>query len=357
MARRTKHEIIISQRLARKNQGNPEAWAKHLLGTCYSIYFIILPSIISENPGKEHLILRSAYDLLGRASKLKILCDEICYRIMMQLCGIHNLPVLAVRLHYLMKRSGIQPNALTYGFYNRCVLEATWPSDTALSSQLRWNRLKNVVFGAAQFKKAGKKFASRRRLSVSCENNLSTLESVDGTSRTSLDSGNSGQVDAQQQSVMHTDFSAFDRLRGQLGSIVRQSGPQESSDVLSSAGLLISVDNTNKPSNSTKNNANNFKPSPSSPCSLSPRILAKSDSFAADSKLIDKLKRQHSLQANTETKLKCQKALTFQENGLNNEPNSSVEDLDNEIKLKQTSPTKYFFLIHLNYNYTHDCFL
>lgn len=48
---------------------------------------------------------------------------------MMQLCGIHSLPVLAVQLLFLMKRAGLQPNALTYGYYNRCVLEATWPQD------------------------------------------------------------------------------------------------------------------------------------------------------------------------------------------------------------------------------------
>lgn len=47
----------------------------------------------------------------------------------MQLCGIHSVPVLAVQLLFLMKRAGLQPNALTYGYYNRCVLEATWPQD------------------------------------------------------------------------------------------------------------------------------------------------------------------------------------------------------------------------------------
>uniref|UniRef100_A0A182SMT4 UDENN domain-containing protein n=1 Tax=Anopheles maculatus TaxID=74869 RepID=A0A182SMT4_9DIPT len=169
MARRTKHEIKTAQKLARKHQGNPELWAKHLLATCYSIYFIVLPSLISENTGREHAVLKAAYDLLSKACKLKVPCDEVCYRIMMQLCGLHNLPVLAVRLHYLMKRSGIQPNALTYGVYNRCVLEAQWPSDSILSSQMRWHRLRNIVIGAAQFKRAGKKFADRRRRSLSHE--------------------------------------------------------------------------------------------------------------------------------------------------------------------------------------------
>ena len=76
----------------------------------------------------------------------------------MQLCGLHNLPILAVRLYYLMKRSGIQPNALTYGLYNRCVLESEWPSDD-VSSRLRWRRLRNVVVACAHFRRAGHKFA------------------------------------------------------------------------------------------------------------------------------------------------------------------------------------------------------
>ncbi|KAG5671963.1 hypothetical protein PVAND_002128 [Polypedilum vanderplanki] len=302
ISRRTKHEIKSAQKMARKIQGNPEAWAKYLLGTCYSIYFIVLPSIIAESPGQEHTCLRNAYDLLAKASKFKIHVEEVSYRIMMQLCGMYNLPILAVRLHYLMKRSGIQPNALTYGFYNRCVLESEWPSEPAISSQLRWSRLRLVVLGAAHFRRAGKKQASRRRLSISHDNNLSTLETTDGTSRTSLDSGNSGAVDAQQNGVL--DFEAFDRIRDRFGSIVKASSslPQEqSSDVLSSAGLLISSGDGSTIENNMKHSNNSHD--------LSPRVLARSDSFAGDAKFIDKLQK-----LNQESKLKCQKSLKFNEN-------------------------------------------
>ncbi|EAA01213.3 AGAP001102-PA [Anopheles gambiae str. PEST] len=303
MARRTKHEIKTAQKLARKHQGNPELWAKHLLATCYSIYFIVLPSLISENTGREHSVLKEAYDLLSKACRLKVPCDEVCYRIMMQLCGLHNLPVLAVRLHYLMKRSGIQPNALTYGVYNRCVLEAQWPSDSILSSQMRWNRLRNIVIGAAHFKRAGKKCADRRRLSLSNENNVigCTLQSVEGASRTSLDSGYS---QAEQNVNVTLDFSAFDKLRGRIGAIVRQNttpGHQESSDVLSSAGLLISGEanhhhklqsNAAIVSDGKESTAVYKKTPPTNSCDLSPRMLAKVDSFAGDSKFIDKLQKQ-----------------------------------------------------------------
>ncbi|XP_017089180.2 DENN domain-containing protein Crag isoform X2 [Drosophila bipectinata] len=247
IARRTKHEIKLSQKMASRCQQHPEAWSKYLLATCYSLYFLILPSMVldTRHSGKEPDILRAAYDVLVRASRLKITCDEFCYRIMMQLCGIHNLPVLAVRLHYLMKRSGVQANALTYGFYNRCVLESQWPSDSTTLSQIRWNRIKNVVMGAAQFRRAGKRRAAakvNKSLSASQDQNLSTLETVDGQSRSSLASS-SGEGGGGGHGLL--DFAAFDRLRNKLGSIVRQTvtgGNNDSlptEDVVNSAGLLI----------------------------------------------------------------------------------------------------------------------
>lgn len=229
------------------------------------------------------------------------------------------------------------------------VLESEWPSENAISSQLRWNRLKNVVFGAAHFRRAGKKFASRRRLSVSCDNNLSTLETVDGASRTSLDSGNLANENQQQQngSSSFLDFAAFDRIRDRLGSIVKSSStaPQESSeDMVSSAGLLISTgESTNSSiesarfSNKNGTNANQHD--------LSPRVISKSDSFAGDSKFIDKLQKQY------DSKLKCQKALKFGEieegeehsngilsNGESEEEKKRNGDLLNA--LSKPSPTK-----------------
>ncbi|XP_053670188.1 DENN domain-containing protein Crag isoform X1 [Anopheles nili] len=345
MARRTKHEIKTAQKLARKHQGNPELWAKHLLATCYSIYFIVLPSLISENTGREHAVLKEAYDLLGKACKLKVPCDEVCYRIMMQLCGLHNLPVLAVRLHYLMKRSGIQPNALTYGVYNRCVLEAQWPSESILSSQMRWNRLRNIVIGAAQFKRAGEKFAARRRRSLSGQDihnaSLSgTLDSVDGTSRTSLDSGYS-QAEQQNAGTITMDFSTFDKLRDRLGAIVRQntatSSHQESSEVLSSAGLLISGEASHHLKlqtgcGGTETKLAYKKSPPTASCDLSPRMLARAESFAGDSKFIDKLQRQNGMDAT-----KAKRALDFHPKETN-----SQEELDDAkgSNPKGGSPTK-----------------
>lgn len=212
MARRTKYEIKMAQKQARKCQLSPDSWAHHLLATCYSLYFLILPSILLQSPDDISDTLKASYDVLAKANKLHITCDEVCYRVMMQLCGIHNLPILAVRLYYLMKRAGIQPNAVTYGFYNRCVLEAQWPSDTGTQSKLRWSRLKNVILAVAQFKRA-------------------TLKS-DPNETASDDATNSA---ANESNYFSVDFFTFDKLRGRLGNLVHQSERQA---ITSSLGSL-----------------------------------------------------------------------------------------------------------------------
>lgn len=37
----------------------------------------------------------------------------------MQLCGQYDQPVLAVRVLFEMHKAGIDPNAITYGYYNK----------------------------------------------------------------------------------------------------------------------------------------------------------------------------------------------------------------------------------------------
>ncbi|KAG7188379.1 hypothetical protein KM043_008032 [Ampulex compressa] len=198
MARRTKHEIKVAQRMARKQAALPDRWGRCLLGTCFSLWFLHLPAMLQVSP-QPAAILHQAYELLVKMQKLHLdPMEEVCYRAMMQLCGVYGQPVLAVKLLFHMKRSGVQPNALTYGFYNKAVLEATWPSDMTNSSQLMWNKLRNVIVGAALFKRAGKRSA-RRRLSSNADVLLGESK-TDGLehalSRSSLDSSHSQDTEA-----------------------------------------------------------------------------------------------------------------------------------------------------------------
>ncbi|KAL0114056.1 hypothetical protein PUN28_011401 [Cardiocondyla obscurior] len=196
MARRTKHEIKVAQRMARKQAAMPDRWGRCLLGTCHSLWFLHLPAML-QVASQPAAVLHQAYEILVKMQKLRLdPMEEVCYRAMMQLCGVYGQPVLAVKLLFHMKRSGVQPNALTYGFYNKAVLEATWPSDMTNSSQLMWNKLRNVIVGAALFKKAGKKSA-RRRLSSNVDF-LTTdkTEMEHALSRSSLDSSHSQDTEA-----------------------------------------------------------------------------------------------------------------------------------------------------------------
>ncbi|KAK6640985.1 hypothetical protein RUM44_012684 [Polyplax serrata] len=179
MARRTKHEVKSAQKLARrKHLQSAQSWAKCLLTTCYSLWFLHLPSFVISDASKSSVCLRVAYELLVKIQKLRLHpTDEVCYRVMMQLFGIYSQPVLAVNLLSQMKSCGVQPNALTYGYYNRAVLEATWPSDQSHTSQL-WSKLRNVILGAALFRRGAQEAKLRLSEAESCTS-IASLEKTD----------------------------------------------------------------------------------------------------------------------------------------------------------------------------------
>ncbi len=44
---------------------------------------------------------------------------KICFRVIIQLCGIYDYPILAVKTYSFMKKTGVEWNAVTYGAYNK----------------------------------------------------------------------------------------------------------------------------------------------------------------------------------------------------------------------------------------------
>uniref|UniRef100_A0A665U9E2 DENN/MADD domain containing 4B n=1 Tax=Echeneis naucrates TaxID=173247 RepID=A0A665U9E2_ECHNA len=149
--RRTKQEIKLAQKRAQKYSTVPDMWSKCLLGHCYGLWFIYLPTFVRAESAKVRA-LHTAYDVLKHMENRKVvLPDEVCYRILMQLCGLYGQPVLAVRVLLEMKKAGITPNTITYGYYNKAVLESKWPS-TNQGGRLRWAKLRNVLLAVAQFR-------------------------------------------------------------------------------------------------------------------------------------------------------------------------------------------------------------
>ncbi|GAB5583932.1 DENN domain-containing protein 4B isoform X4 [Prionailurus iriomotensis] len=177
--RRTKQEMKVAQRMAQKSAAVPELWARCLLGHCYGLWFLCLPAYVRSAPSRVQA-LHTAYHVLRQMESRKVvLPDEVCYRVLMQLCSHYGQPVLSVRVMLEMRRAGVVPNTITYGYYNKspdeaagqllqarrtvpvfelsttpssqAVLESKWLSGTP-GGRLRWAKLRNVVLGAAQFR-------------------------------------------------------------------------------------------------------------------------------------------------------------------------------------------------------------
>ncbi|CAH6872352.1 C-myc promoter-binding protein [Phodopus roborovskii] len=160
MFRRTKQEIKSAHKIAKRYSSIPQMWSRCLLRHCYGLWFICLPAYVKVCHSKVRA-LKTAYDVLKKMQLKKMdPPDEVCYRILMQLCGQYDQPVLAVRVLFEMQKAGIDPNAITYGYYNKAVLESTWPSRSR-SGYFLWTKVRNVVLGVSQFKRALKKHSQR----------------------------------------------------------------------------------------------------------------------------------------------------------------------------------------------------
>ncbi|XP_045732387.1 DENN domain-containing protein 4B isoform X4 [Mirounga angustirostris] len=160
--RRTKQEMKVAQRMAQKSAAVPELWARCLLGHCYGLWFLCLPAYVRSAPSRVQA-LHTAYHVLRQMESRKVvLPDEVCYRVLMQLCSHYGQPVLSVRVMLEMRRAGVVPNTITYGYYNKAVLESKWLSGTP-GGRLRWAKLRNVVLGAAQFRQPLRERRRRRQ--------------------------------------------------------------------------------------------------------------------------------------------------------------------------------------------------
>ncbi|CAG5134892.1 unnamed protein product [Candidula unifasciata] len=179
LARRTKQEVRSAQKIALQQVGNPETWAKCILSYCYSLWFVVYPAFVQANHKKTEC-LKTGLAVLRKMEQARLITvDEVCYRVVMQLAGQFNKPGMAVQVFSQMKKHGVHPNAITYGYYNKVMLEAKWPSPQS-KGHLTWLKIRNVILGIAQFRHL------LRRRSVSVYSNSGS--EFDQISRTSADS-------------------------------------------------------------------------------------------------------------------------------------------------------------------------
>lgn len=70
-------EIKLAQQRAQKYFAVPDMWSKCLLGHCYGLWFIYLPTFVRAEPSKVRA-LHTAYDVLKHMETRKVvLPDEV----------------------------------------------------------------------------------------------------------------------------------------------------------------------------------------------------------------------------------------------------------------------------------------
>lgn len=73
----TSQEIKLAQKRAQKYAAVPDMWSKCLLGHCYGLWFIYLPTFVRAESAKVRA-LHTAYDVLKHMENRKVvLPDEV----------------------------------------------------------------------------------------------------------------------------------------------------------------------------------------------------------------------------------------------------------------------------------------
>lgn len=297
ICRRTKQEVRIAQRIARRHAESPLSWAKCLVSYVYSLWFVELPSFAKKvdcGPSRP-AILRMALNVLNRMQSLNLHpMDETCYRILLLLCGEYSHPVLAVKVLFEMKKYGVVPNAITYGYYNKAVLESQWPSGDS-TAVLLWSKLRNVVIGVNAFKQHGQRRRKcKRSLSFSendvfpTENGLTkqgnennvTTDKVSDTCTEESDVKASGEEDMAAIVRTPPAFSGFEDLYTSAGVLI--TGAKKESSVHSSSHIVNKKKITRHSTESDAHADNEH--------SSHPKLSMRSYSFGSDAKIIQSLK-------------------------------------------------------------------
>ncbi|XP_029975362.1 DENN domain-containing protein 4C isoform X2 [Salarias fasciatus] len=195
LAKRTKQEIKLAYKMAKRFYPHPQLWARCLFSHCYSLWFICLPAALRLAKSKSRA-MQQAYNVLLKMRTTEVeMLDEVCYRVVMQLCGVWGLPVMAVRVLVEMKKAGVHPNAITYGYYNKAVLESPWPSRNR-SGLFMWTKLRNVLRGVAQFKRSLNRTASPSEAGSKL---TATAASVSGSAVADADRLSHGSADSSSE--------------------------------------------------------------------------------------------------------------------------------------------------------------
>uniref|UniRef100_A0A915N2R7 UDENN domain-containing protein n=1 Tax=Meloidogyne javanica TaxID=6303 RepID=A0A915N2R7_MELJA len=127
-------------------------WPRSVLFFAYSIWFMQLPSMLALARSKKKMLILGLR-VIARMEQLMLpIHDQICYRVLMQLCGDYDHPELAVYILRKMLRIGIVPNAVTYKVYHQALIKGNWPSEKRICAINSWRKLRLCLEVCIRFK-------------------------------------------------------------------------------------------------------------------------------------------------------------------------------------------------------------
>uniref|UniRef100_A0A914I9T6 C-myc promoter-binding protein n=1 Tax=Globodera rostochiensis TaxID=31243 RepID=A0A914I9T6_GLORO len=148
-SRRPKFFLLRTRQEVRKalndaallQQQNVAYWPRSVLFFAYTLWFMQLPALLAVAKNKRKMLLLGVR-VLSRMEQIGVpFHDQVCYRLLMHLCGAYGRPEMAIIILRKMLNIGIIPNAITYKVYHKALIQSDWPSEPRLSAIAAWRRV------------------------------------------------------------------------------------------------------------------------------------------------------------------------------------------------------------------------
>lgn len=138
----------------------------------------------------------------------------------MEQCVQLGKPALAVRVYSAIQRAGIHPSAVTYGFYNKALVDKEWPS-----VKRRWKVLKIVLYTCFYLQRLEKqsKLTGRKGSIISMEETEANFQFIRRSSSLSSNELSLTALDIGIEEVEGPSLMNIDNRRGSGGKISRGS--------------------------------------------------------------------------------------------------------------------------------------
>jgi hypothetical protein len=223
---KAEHHNKNTKKITSLSKINSKVQAFYFLSQAYSLWFIYLPEYVKICTCKDtiKILLNYGYYVLIQMQNHHLTQpDEICYRIMMQLCLMYKFPTLAVKTLLHMRKFKIELTPITYSFYNKALIDVeSWPT----FQQDRWAKVRAIFLVISQFKhnlklkayrEKSKLKKQRKKSSSKCKNE----KTANKTHNKSLDCSESNtQISQSMTDSLNNNKTVKTKVKNKLGNFV-----------------------------------------------------------------------------------------------------------------------------------------